>query len=112
VGEVRDEDLEGAVIAGYQIEHELHRGGQGVVYRAIQLGTKRQVALKVLLEGRFASESTRRRFEREVELAASLRHPHIVTILDSGINGGRYYFAMNTLRASGWTATSPRCGPL
>ncbi len=94
VVEVRDEDLEGAVIAGYQIEHELHRGGQGVVYRAIQLGTKRQVALKVLLEGRFASESTRRRFEREVELAASLRHPHIVTILDSGISAGRYYFAM------------------
>jgi tetratricopeptide (TPR) repeat protein/predicted Ser/Thr protein kinase len=87
-------DLEGARIAGYQLLEELHRGGQGVVYKAIQLGTKRCVALKVMLEGPFAGESTRRRFEREVELAASLRHPYIVTILDSGASEGRLYFAM------------------
>jgi len=87
-------DLEGARIAGYQLLEELHRGGQGVVYKAIQLGTKRCVALKVMLEGPFASEATRRRFEREVELAASLRHPSIVTILDSGVSEGRFYFAM------------------
>ncbi len=88
------DELEGAVIEGYHLLEELHRGGQGVVYRAMQLGTKRQVALKVLLEGPFAADSTRRRFEREVELAASLRHPNIVTILDSGISHGRYFFAM------------------
>ncbi len=81
-------------IAGYELREEIHRGGQGVVYRAVQLGTKREVALKVLLEGPFASESTRRRFEREIELAAALRHPNIVTILDSGLSLGRYYFAM------------------
>lgn len=84
----------GPSIEGYVLLEELHRGGQGVVYRALQLGTKRQVALKVLLEGPFASETTRRRFEREIELAASLRHPHIVTILDSGLSRGRYFFAM------------------
>ena len=81
-------------IAGYELREEIHRGGQGVVYRAVQLGTKREVALKVLLEGPFASESARRRFEREIELAAGLRHPNIVTILDSGLSLGRYYFAM------------------
>lgn len=81
-------------IDDYVIETEIHRGGQGVVYRAIQVGTKREVALKVLLEGPYASEDARRRFEREVELAASLKHPNIVTILDSGISQGRYYFAM------------------
>jgi len=81
-------------VEGYELREEIHRGGQGVVYRAVQLGTKREVALKVLLEGPFAGETTRRRFEREVELAASLRHPHIVTILDSGLSFGRYYFAM------------------
>jgi tetratricopeptide (TPR) repeat protein/predicted Ser/Thr protein kinase len=84
----------GASIEGYLLNEELHRGGQGIVYRATQLGTKRQVALKVLLEGPFAGENARRRFEREVELAASLRHPNIVTILDSGLSRGRYYFAM------------------
>ncbi len=84
----------GPSIEGYVLKEEIHRGGQGIVYRAIQLGTKRRVALKVLLEGPFAGEQTRRRFEREVELAASLQHPSIVTILDSGLSRGRYYFAM------------------
>jgi len=86
-----------AMVAGYELVSELHRGGQGVVYRAVQLGTKRPVALKVLLEGPFASEATRRRFEREVELAASLRHPNIVAILDSGISQGRHYLAMELI---------------
>jgi hypothetical protein len=86
--------LRDAEIEGYRLEEELHRGGQGIVYRAIQLRTKRTVALKVLLEGPFAGENARRRFEREIELAASLQHPHIVTILDSGHSRGRYYFAM------------------
>ena len=84
----------GPSIEGYVLKEEIHRGGQGIVYRALQLGTKRQVALKVLLEGPFASEGTLQRFQREVELAASLRHPNIVTILDSGLSLGRYYFAM------------------
>ncbi len=82
------------LIEGYELHGEIHRGGQGIVYRATQLSTKRVVALKVLLEGAFAGESARRRFEREIELAASLDHPSIVTILDSGLSHGRYFFAM------------------
>ena len=81
-------------IDGYILREELHRGGQGIVYQALQIGTKREVALKVLLEGPFASEDARLRFEREIELAASLKHPNIVTILDSGVSHGRYYYAM------------------
>ena len=81
-------------IQGYEFLHELGRGGMGVVYLAIQQSTRRKVAVKVLLDGRLASEGARRRFEREVELAAGLDHPHIVTILESGISSGRYYFAM------------------
>ena len=81
-------------IQGYEFLHELGRGGMGVVYLAIQQSTRRKVAGKVLLDGRLASEGARRRFEREVELAAGLDHRHIVTILESGISSGRYYFAM------------------
>jgi serine/threonine protein kinase len=56
------------------------------------------VALKVLLEGPFAGAASKRRFEREIELVGSLRHPHIVPIFDSGVSGGRFYYAMEYIR--------------
>lgn len=73
------------VIAGYEIIDEIGRGGQGIVYRATQVSTRREVALKVLREGPIASPSARRRFEREIELVAGFRHPNIVTVFDSGM---------------------------
>ncbi|UCF34759.1 MAG: protein kinase [Phycisphaerales bacterium] len=83
---------------GYTIVREIHRGGQGVVYQAIQKSTKRKVALKVMLEGPFASEVSKRRFEREIELVASLHHPNIVAVFDSGIAHGKYWYAMDYIR--------------
>ncbi len=93
----REPGLPGA-IPGYEIRAELHRGGQGVVYRAEQLATSRTVALKVLLAGAFATTRQRRRFEREIDLVAGLRHPNIVTVHDSGVTAeGRHWFAMELL---------------
>jgi tetratricopeptide (TPR) repeat protein/tRNA A-37 threonylcarbamoyl transferase component Bud32 len=87
------------VIAGYEVLEELGRGGQGIVYRAIQKSTKREVALKVLREGPWASHSARRRFEREIELIAGLRHPNIVAVFDSGVTAdGRQFCAMDFVR--------------
>ena len=70
------EQLGAGDIAGYQVCDEISRGGQGVVYRAKQDSTGREVAVKVLREGLHASPAARRRFEREIELAAELRHPN------------------------------------
>ncbi len=84
----------GESIEGYEILGEIHRGGQGVVYKAVQRATKRTVALKVLLQGPDASANQRYRFEREIDLVASLQHPNIVTIYDSGVTHGRHFFAM------------------
>lgn len=79
-------------VPGYRIVEEISRGGQGVVYRAIQTDTRRPAAIKMLLAGAFASDRQVHRFERETELAAGLRHPNIVTIFQSGeaADGGRY----------------------
>jgi|DeeseametaMP2100_FD_k123_130714_1 serine/threonine protein kinase len=53
----------------------------GTVWRAVQLGTRREVALKLLASGVFSSDKARMRFEREVELAARL--PEFLTILQN-----------------------------
>ncbi|MBK8270233.1 MAG: serine/threonine protein kinase [Planctomycetes bacterium] len=82
-------------IPGYQVIRELHRGGQGVVYLATQLSTRRHVAIKVLREGPFAGARDRARFEREVHLLARLRHPNIIAIHDSGFSADHYYFVMD-----------------
>ncbi len=91
-------DADGLVsdsIPGYRIVAERSRGGQGVVYEAIQTATRRRVAVKVLYnlpEGRGAG---RLRFEREVQVLAQLRHPNIVTIHDSSDDGQRCYYVMD-----------------
>ncbi len=83
------------LIEGYEILEEIGRGGMGVVYKALQTSTRRVVALKVMLDGPLASDSAKRRFEREIELAANLSHSNVVAIHDSGLSHGRYYFAMD-----------------
>lgn len=82
----------------YQILEELPRGGQAAVYKAVHKPTKQRVALKVLLPTQIGSAKARRHFEREVELAASLNHPNIVRILDSGVSRGQYFFSMEYIR--------------
>ncbi len=82
-------------IEGYKVLEKIDHGGMGVVYKALQRSTKRIVALKVMLAGPFASDAGRRRFEREVELAARLQHPHIVRVLESGRVAQQQYYAMD-----------------
>jgi WD40 repeat protein len=66
---------------GFQVLELIGRGGAGKVYRAIQRGTNRTVALKVLGEGILASEESRHRFQQESGVALRLDHPNIVKIL-------------------------------
>lgn len=85
-------------IPGYRIGAEVHRGGQGVVYRAVQEGTRRDVAIKVLYGGAFAGPRDRARFEREVLILSRLSHPNIVTVHDGGSAPGGFYFVMDYIR--------------
>jgi tRNA A-37 threonylcarbamoyl transferase component Bud32 len=82
-------------IPGYKIVRKLSEGGQGVVYQAIQVSTRRKVAIKMIREGAFASRSAIARFEREVQILARLSHPNIVTIHESGTATGGHYFVMD-----------------
>lgn len=67
----------------YSVVETLGRGGMGVVYRAADPVSSRDVAIKVL-RGRLSSAEDRRRFKHEEELLRQLRHPGIVRLLHGG----------------------------
>ncbi len=81
-------------IENYEVVGKLGEAGQGQIWCALQISTNRRVALKVPKTGMISSEKTLARFEREIELAAGLKHPNIARIHDSGIHQGIYYYAM------------------
>jgi len=96
--------------SGYQVLEQLHRGGQGLVYLAVQRSTRRKVAIKVMREGPFATAAEQARFEREIQVLGQLRHPNIVTIHDSGQVAGHHYFVMDYVGGQtldGWMAHGP-----
>lgn len=91
----RGEITVGDSIPGFTILGEIHRGGQGVVYKAWHEPTHRFLAIKLLLQGAFATPRQRFRFDREIDIAAQLRHPNIVTLYETGaLPGGRVGYAM------------------
>jgi serine/threonine-protein kinase len=92
-----------ALGGGYSVERELGRGGMATVYLARDLRHRRPVAVKVL-HPELSAVLGPERFLREIELTASLQHPHILPLFDSGAAGGLLYYVMpyvegETLRA-------------
>jgi serine/threonine protein kinase len=84
----------------YELLDVLGRGGMGIVYRAWQPALQRSVALKLLLAGPFASPDFARRFRREAQAAARLRHHGIVTVFDLGDCDGQPYYTMELIEGS------------
>jgi len=78
-------------IPGYEIIRVLGRGGMGCVALARNLATGETVAIKTLLPEVAINDQSLKRFMREIDVAAALRHPHIVSFVDRGIEQGVVY---------------------
>ncbi len=82
----------------YELLEHLGEGGMGVVYRALQISLDREVAIKLLSAGPWASREFVARFEREAQNAARMQHPNIVTIYEVGSFEGLQFFSMRLVR--------------
>jgi serine/threonine-protein kinase len=88
----------GRLIASkYRLLYELGRGGMGAVWLAEHLALRVHVAVKLIDPGLATSQDSVRRFEREARAAASLRSPHVVQVLDFGVDNGTPYLVMEYL---------------
>ncbi|MBI1764802.1 MAG: protein kinase [Acidobacteria bacterium] len=84
----------GQIFSHYRIIEQLGQGGQATAYKAEDLRLQRLVVIKTLLPELAATDTARRRFEREARLASALDHPNICAIFDIGETDGLYYIVM------------------
>src|SRR5512140_3637565 len=95
--------IQSALGDAYVVEREVGSGGMATVWLAHDTKHKRPVAIKVL-HAHLAASLGADRFQREIEVAARLQHPHILSVFDSGNANGLLWFSMpfvegETLRA-------------
>ena len=84
----------GTTVSHYRILETLGRGGQATAFKAEDLRLNRPVVIKALRPELAASETARRRFEREACLCSALDNPHIQGVYDVGEADGLYYIVL------------------
>ena len=103
--------LQAAVGDAYRIEKELGGGGMSRVFLAQERELERQVVVKVL-PPEMAAGLNAERFRREIQLAASLQHPHIVPLLAAGHSDDLVYYTMPLIEGESLRAKLTREGEL
>src|SRR6476661_524656 len=107
------EPTEAQVLASkYKLVHQLGKGGMGTVWLAHHLTLQSPVAIK-LIEPQIANNpEALARFMREARAAAALRSPHVVQILDHGVDGDTPFIAMELLEGESLADRLRRLGAL
>jgi serine/threonine protein kinase len=109
----RPTDLPGYLrTQGYELLEELGRGGMGVVYKAKQLGLNRLCALKLINPEKLDNSNLKGRFSREVQAAAKLSHPNIVTVFHTTLDGPVLFLAMEYVPGVSLSQVVKSQGPL
>jgi serine/threonine-protein kinase len=105
--------LEGQVIAGkFRLEECIGQGSMGSVWGARHLGLNVPVALKFMSADLVNQPRALARFEREAQAAARIRSPHVVQVLDHGVDGGTPFIVMEWLEGEDLGARLRRVGRL
>ncbi len=102
----------GTVIGPYRIEGVIGAGSMGDVYRAVDIGLNRGVAIKVLSERHRESNELRARFTREGRAVAAISHPNVVAVFATGNYDDRPYIAMELLEGTDLASAIDARGPL
>jgi TolB-like protein/predicted Ser/Thr protein kinase len=105
------ERLQSALGQGYRVEKELGGGGMSRVFLAEEVRLGRRVVVKVLPPEMAAGVSVDR-FEREIQLAAKLQHPHVVPLLSAGSADDLLYYIMPFIEGESLRAKLAREGEL
>jgi tetratricopeptide (TPR) repeat protein/tRNA A-37 threonylcarbamoyl transferase component Bud32/TolB-like protein len=108
--DLRDQ-LQASLGTAYTIERELGGGGMSRVFAATETALERRVVVKIL-PPEMAEGVSVERFKREIQLAAQLRHPHIVPVLAAGVSGGLPYYTMPLEDGHSLRARLAKSGPL
>jgi tRNA A-37 threonylcarbamoyl transferase component Bud32 len=87
----------GSQFGVYAVRTCIGEGGMARVYQAEHAGLRRQVALKVLIDGFGRDPDGRERFVREARIAAAIKHPNVVNIFDVGVHENIPYLVMEFL---------------
>ena len=102
----------GTRFGAYEIGARLGLGATGAVYEGVRITDGKRVAIKVLSAELAAKPTARARFLNEAKLAARLRHPNIVEIVDAGEEGDRAYLVMELLEGEDLAARLQRSGAM
>jgi serine/threonine protein kinase len=106
-------NVPGEVIADrYELEELVGTGGMSSVYKARDRLLERYVALKVLHPHYGEDEEYVERFRREARAVAQLSHPHIVTVIDRGQDGGQQFIVFEYVDGENLKQFVERTGPL
>ena len=96
----------------YRLGGEIGRGGMSVVFEATDERLGRKVAVKLLELDERGNPGATDRFRREALIAASLNHPNIVSIFDTGVDGSTAFIVMELLSGPTLAAKLSESGPL
>ena len=102
----------GTLLGAYRVEGTIGSGSMGEVFRGIDTGLNRRVAIKLLSDKHRDSPELRQRFVREGRAVAAISHPNVVQVFATGSFDDRPYIAMELLDGADLGTIVEKQGPL